>query len=224
VRTRAHVPFKVRNPNRTVYAWQDPVRWKAEFESDATNPRSWQEEAQGLACAPNTLMWIVSEDPRAHDFNTSPYLRIKSILFLYAAATENLVKAVWIARGGAPLAHGVLTKDLSTHNLRRLARQAGITLSTSDDGLLSLVQQLIESGKYPISKSSEQQLRLPGFGLRSCAASILALLQRLEDELAATVRPPQKCRPVDYAALGTPKGKALLRETQRRGRPGGSKD
>ena len=206
MKTRTPVPFKVRDPNRPLYSWDDPVRWKAQFENDATNPRSWQEEARRLACAANTLMWVLSQHPAPCDLDTSRYLSIKSILFLYALATENLIKAVWIARGGQPLFQGVLAKKLGTHKLSVLAHQAGLTMSKREDALLNWLQQLIESGKYPISRSVERQLRLPGFGLPTSVPRILALLQRLENDLTATPPPYQPSPAIDYAKLGISKG------------------
>lgn len=206
-------PFKVRDPDRPIYPWDDPVSWKALFEKTAANPRSWQEEARRLACAANVLMWAIEDRPQKNNLQTSGYLSIKSVLFLYALAVENLIKGIWVARGGQPLLNGVLAKKLSTHQLGLLTRQAGINLSNRDAGLLDWLQQLIESGKYPISRSLERQLRLPGFGLSSTIPRILALLEQLEADMADSVSPQRICTPIDYSRLGTPKGHPLVPET-----------
>jgi hypothetical protein len=210
VKRTISMPFRERDVNRPVYPWQDPIVWKAHFERTAHDLRTWQEEARSLACAAGTLLYALSERPPRFDRNVHLYLKMKSVLFLYAAAVENLVKAVWIARGGQPISAGILTKELGTHKLRRLARQANIIMSTEENDILRWLEGLIESGKYPIARSLERQLKLGGFGLGTLVPPVLNLLQRLEQELALAAPPHGSWRPIDFTTLGAPKGQAVI--------------
>jgi len=205
---RKHSPFYPR-PDFPIARWRealDPLAWKHQFERAARDPREWQDQGRGHAAAANALVWVTMTTPNLLHHS---YVGMKTILFLYGAAVENLIKALWIARGNDPLSGEGLDRRLKTHNLRHLAVQADFVIVENDKSLLEWLQNIIESAKYPISRSAARRLEV-GMGAHLKVPRILALLKELEHELVLAAPPPRTHLPVDFTTLGIPIGQTVL--------------
>lgn len=78
-------------------------------------------------------------------------------------AVENALKAVRVEQKQAgvtktkPGAVGI-AKDLLTHDLRRLAREAGLSLSSAEGDLLERLQAyFVWAGRYPVAATAQGQ-------------------------------------------------------------------
>jgi hypothetical protein len=75
--------------------------------------------------------------------------------FLVALAIENLVKGIWAGRHYSELQQVTSTRKdlprLTDHKLANVARDAGVTLSNSEESLLDALSEIIIwYGRYPI--------------------------------------------------------------------------
>ncbi|HEX8450567.1 MAG TPA: hypothetical protein VF647_00655 [Longimicrobium sp.] len=176
------------------------------FGQAGTSPVVWQIVARELICAANVVVQRYSTiEPWPKDSQWPPlpidyqrfHTSLMPALLLYAFATENLIKAILVAKGRNPTANGSLDKSFKTHNLLRLFREADLTVEKPLESLLVRLQQIIECGKYPIgitpgpyspSQISSSELEM-----------IRALLQGLEEALR--VLHPLVLGPIDLTRL-----------------------
>jgi hypothetical protein len=111
------------------------------------------------------------------------------MMVLFAAAAENLLKAVLVANGSPAVENGYLSKKIKGHDMPDFAARAGLAPTPDEAALLEQLQDLMESGKYPIGfgpggNASAWRLEYP----RDVQRTWL-LLDRLQDLLARSGRP-----------------------------------
>ncbi len=167
----------------------------------ARNPLLWQTTARTHIHSANVL--FRDYDKRYREENQKLLLdplkyyvicSVNTVLLLYGLAIENLVKAVIIARNEPPFVNGHLNRKLDTHDLKNLCDQANLnyTRTNEDNQLLDALSEVIESGKYPISKKFPVPLYVrhpileqnpPHKGYHKIRQHALRLLTLLEREL-----------------------------------------
>ena len=155
----------------------------------ASQPIAWQQAALSLLASANDLLEAeIGPLPESFpgEWSWSSGGSVQPQLLLYGVAVENLLKAIRVAQG----VHGVvgtsLNPDLRTHELWRYANDAGFKPDKAESKLLRKLQDVIESGKYPVAKKPGQHAAAWSFDYPSDIAAIWALLERLDAMLRAT--------------------------------------
>ena len=158
------------------------------------SPRQWQDHARGLVWAANRLRRIIerrvrlgfgrrglSETEALHQRHHSS----RAVILLYSFAVENMLKAIWLARGYDPIGPGgSLKREFAHHKLVKLASSAKVAGLNST--VLLQVTDFIESGRFPAGKDAARGLAAQRYFGDSVVRSLEELLTQLEAELAAT--------------------------------------
>jgi hypothetical protein len=130
------------------------------------------------------------------------------MMVLFATAVENLLKAVRVARHGAPPVQddGKISGDFATHNLLHHAAKAGLDLTDDERSLLGHLRDLTEAGRYPVGRIPGTRLDALRFQYPEDVERVWAMLERLEGvlrETGKTCLPPvnvrARWRPPGYA-------------------------
>jgi hypothetical protein len=99
---------------------------------------------------------------------------------------ENLIKGLLIAKGMPATKDTEFNPDLGRHKLVDYFRKAQMRLSKEDKQLLTILTEMIESGKYPIQKKPQRRLSEHPY-LRKADVDIvqhiLELAQRVDIEI-----------------------------------------
>lgn len=158
----------------------DLDQYEAAYEDLAGDPDRWMSSAQNLLAAADRLWESVradfdtqgklSDDGGSHaDVVQSPgpdrpFLQHAAVYLMIAGfAVENALKAVLLRCEQAAAtqeSRGVLriANKLKTHDLRRLAREARISLEKAEYDLLDrLCAYLMWAGRYPVAATSRGQ-------------------------------------------------------------------
>jgi hypothetical protein len=114
----------------------------------------WQWVSRDLLAAANAVQ-LHRRGPGARQRKTRRDDRVDTspapILLLYGLALETLLKGVLIAQGTPATRRGRLNRDLRTHNLVKLWKEAGLAIDTDQETLLSALAWIIETGgRYPM--------------------------------------------------------------------------
>ena len=168
---------------------------RADFEARARECRAWQETAREFALAANYLIdWYDPPTERGDpgDFSFNHQGSNLPMMVLFAAAVENLLKALLVAQGKSSLAEGKLSKRFEHHDLPRYASETGLLPVVGERELLEQLRDLMVAGRYPIPKTpganpGAWRLRYP-----EDVERVWALLERLEEALRST---GQRCLP-----------------------------
>lgn len=96
----------------------------AEFQAMARDPRHWQRTARDFSIAANYLGdWYDADSDRfPADMTIESQGSPLPMMVLYAAAVENLLKGIRVARGHDPVASGTLDQAFANHDLLKHAR------------------------------------------------------------------------------------------------------
>jgi hypothetical protein len=71
---------------------------------------------------------------------------------LYGYALENLLKGIWIAKDPSLISTRKLNRKLASHDLVKLAKQAGFVLHIQEDPVAEALSQLsVWAGRYPVA-------------------------------------------------------------------------
>jgi hypothetical protein len=173
------------------------------------DPSQWQDRARDLIWAANRLRHVVQRlvplgfGKRALSATETLNQRHHSdsaVILLYSFAAENMLKAIWIAKGFDPLGpSGSLKREFGHHNLSQLARSAGV--EGMDVDVLSQVTEFVQSGKYPAGRGPNEGWGAHGYFPDVVLSNLDALLQQMEESLAATGNPSLH-PPIDLRLLG----------------------
>ncbi len=173
----------------------------------AEDPERWMSSARSLLAASEELWVSVEADlstrqsPVANgggdhaDVAEShsagkPFLQHAAVFLMIAGfAIENALKALRVkqAKPGLTAARtsGVVSKDLLTHDLRRLATEAGVTLSPAENALLERLQAYLTwAGRYPVAATAHGQAAVQNIW-GSDKVSIETLFKRIESMFQA---------------------------------------
>ena len=159
------------------------------FETRARTVWRWQDHARECVGAANHLVdWFtpVFETNRRAGFEYPSRTSFGPIMLLFAVATENLLKALLVARGRNPVTVGHLAKGFRTHDQVGLATDAGLVITASETALLQRLRDFVESGKYPIGISPGKGHGAQWFAYPDDLDATWSLLQRLDDAVCAT--------------------------------------
>ena len=169
----------------------DPEQMK-HYDTRAGQWYRWQSTARHFVCAANCLLdWYepMLTDvgrPRDAEWHYSSY---SPLMVLYAAAVENLLKAVRIAQGTAATAGGEIHPYLGKHDMLKYAQDASIATTPDESDLLQKLRDVIESGKYPVAKAPDKSMGAWTFEYPRDVERLWAILERLEEALRATGKP-----------------------------------
>jgi hypothetical protein len=162
------------------------------YETRAAQWYRWQNNAREYVCAANVLLdWyepILNDDKRPYD-EEKCYSSFAPMMLLYAAAAENLLKAIRIAQGTPATQNGLINPYLKSHGLEGFARDAGISLTKNEQHLLRQLQDSLEAGKYPIATAPEKSHRAYMFSYPCDLDRVWSMLERLEMVLSETGKP-----------------------------------
>ena len=181
----------------------------------ASRCESWQQTAREFVVAANYLIdWY--DPPRSpgapadlsfgHSGSNLP------MMVLFATAVENLLKALRVARHGAPTldVDGKISGDFATHNLVHHARRADLDVTEDERLLLEHLRDLTEAGRYPVARVPGTRVAVLRFEYPRDVERVWVLLERLEAVLRET---GQTCLPpTDVRARWRPPGYAVAEE------------
>ncbi len=148
----------------------------------AENPERWMSSARNLLAASDRLWLSVQADltgrqaspsqdagdhadvAQSHDGPREPFLQHAAVYLMLAGfAVENALKAVRVKQEQAGVTKAkpgvmAISKGLLTHDLRRLAGDAGLSLSSAERNLLERLQAyLMWAGRYPVAATAQGQ-------------------------------------------------------------------
>ncbi len=156
----------------------ESIAWAARCES-------WQLTAREFMVAANYLIdWY--DPPRSPsapaDLSFGHAGASLPMMVLFATAVENLLKAVRVARNGAPAqdADGKISGDFATHNLVHHARMADLGLTEGELQLLEHLRDLTEAGRYPVARVPGTKTGALRFEYPRDVERVWAMLERLE--------------------------------------------
>ncbi len=151
------------------------------YKQSAEDPDGWMSSARNLLAASDRLWCSVQVDlsawqvtpshDRGHHADVAqihaprePSLRHAAVFLMIAGfAVENALKAVRVKQEKAGVTKAKagavgISRDLLTHDLLRLAREAGVTLSSPESDLLERLQAyLVWAGRYPVAATARGQ-------------------------------------------------------------------
>ncbi|UGA49049.1 hypothetical protein HU230_0043350 (plasmid) [Bradyrhizobium quebecense] len=71
---------------------------------------------------------------------------------LYGYALENLLKGIWVAKDPSLISSGKLNRKLASHDVVKLAKQAGFVLHTQEVPVAQALSRLsVWAGRYPVA-------------------------------------------------------------------------
>ncbi len=124
--------------------------WDNRHKALASEQSAWVISAEELLRAFEMLAQQSEEDVRPGRDITAPFGVSNVAMMLGALAIENLLKAVCLPQV-SPLFNKRGAFDLDTHDLLKLAEDAGIALSQEERILLERLEQFITwAGRYPV--------------------------------------------------------------------------
>jgi hypothetical protein len=157
----------------------DLSQFEATYKLLAEDPERWMSSARNLSAAADELWALVRRDLESggpvsdgggHHGDiaqgpTQPFLQHAPVFLMIAGfAVENALKAVLLKCGRSAATQTKrgqlrIAAELQTHDLHRLARDAGITLTKAEQDLLDRLRDyLVWAGRYPVAASSREQL------------------------------------------------------------------
>jgi hypothetical protein len=175
----------------------------------ASRCESWQGTAHDFILAANYLIdW---HDPPCSP-NAPADLSLSSggsnipMMVLYAAAVENLLRALRVAKHGPPPfdAGGKISGEFANHNLVHHAERAGLALADDEKKLLEQLRAFAEAGRHPVARIPGTQTDALQLEYPRDVQRVWAMLERLEVVLHETGTP---CLPtVEVRARRRPPG------------------
>lgn len=183
-----------------------PDFWLEQYKLIETlGPLPWQESARQLVYSANLLRArdkLFSYDVIVEGMK-SPHPNYGQVcvfhaLMLYGLALENLLKGLLVARGAPSTRTGSLDKNLRTHDLDRLFRQAMYSPSAAESRLLKRLQHHVENAKYPHGLRPRDL----GADVPNIDSDIRATFQLLEKVEQALQGRKWHLPPIDLRTLG----------------------
>ncbi len=172
------------------------------FSALADQPLAWEITAAHFIVAANELVTLEAA-ATPDGFSWSDSGSNWPVLLLYATAAENLLKAIRIAQGEPVTSGGALSKYYISHNLTRYATDAHVGLSPAEGGMLQVLRDVLEAGKYPVPTVPGKNPNAWRFSYPDDVHTVWSLLQRLDDALRHT---GTKCLdPFEVAKLQRPR-------------------
>jgi hypothetical protein len=173
-------------------------------------PLYWQDAARDFICGANLLKRDYYSKPRlgfarrrslsAYAATRQRHTSARTIIVLYALATENLLKAIIVALGKDPIdSHGELHRWFASHDLEKLATHAG--LQGLDLKLLRQLADFIKAGKYPVGLRDRQGHSAHSYFPDSVIVGIEKLLPVLEERLHQVPAKREKLPKTDLLKL-----------------------
>jgi len=178
---------------------------RAQFDAEASQASRWQQAAREFVLAANYLIdWY---DPPHDPGDPSDLAWLHSgstvpMMVLYAAAIENLLKAILVAKGEDLVAGGRLKPQFGHHRLLEYATDAGLEPPAEVEQLLQCLSHVLYAGRNPSATTPAAD----GSALAYPAdvERVWSVLEQLESLLRATGTP---CLPaVDLRARYRPPG------------------
>jgi hypothetical protein len=180
---------------------------RAQFDAEASQASRWQQAAREFVLAANYLIdWYdAPHDPGdrsdlawLHSGSTVP------MMVLYAAAIENLLKAILVAKGEDLVANGRLKPQFGHHRLLEYARDAGLEPPAEIEQLLQCLSHVLYAGRNPGATTRAGSADASALAYPADVERVWSLLEHLESLLRATGTP---CLPaVDLRARYRPPG------------------
>ena len=126
------------------------------------------------------------------------------MMVLYAAAVENLLKAILVANGEDLVASGRLKPQFGHHRLLEYARDAGLEVPTEAEELLRRLSHVLYAGRNPMAETGDGSTDALTLAYPTDVERVWSLLEQLESVLQTTGTP---CLPpVDLRARYRPPG------------------
>lgn len=159
------------------------------FERVAGDPKAWQETAHDLVGSANIILETLRNRKELDwhiGFGGPAFWRTP--MMLYGLASENLIKAIIVAKKPVsnltfPLSKGSFPGWFKKHDLTALAKCAGLWVSQSQQHLLNRLKVFVECGKYPVGLREGQDDSTQFFSEEYEWNDVFQLLDHLEEEL-----------------------------------------
>jgi len=130
-------------------------------------PEHWHDKARSLRRSARAVYKLLLSDIRRYDRATCVALRklkhrrsapilcnapdVLPVFVLYGSALENALKGLLVSKDRRLIGSDRLSTKLKSHKLTELARDAGISLSASEEKILKWVTEVvIWKGRYPV--------------------------------------------------------------------------
>lgn len=123
------------------------------FDNSGRNPLAWRHAAEDLLEGANAIK------EKVLDLGDGIHSLAAVQAMLLGYAIENLLKGIWIKAGNSMTADGRLNRvpSVGDHDLRGLAKAAGVTLSHDEEAVLGKLTAFVKfAGRYPIATTWEQ--------------------------------------------------------------------
>ena len=192
------------------------------FDLTASCPMSWRMKAEELRRAADVLWHVFLMDMKdVQEFSEIarsdpdprrqlPYRPsvVDPFMLLAGLGIENALKGFLVARRPECVSRGKLRgKIITSHDLVRLAREAGVTLSDDEEQVCRLATSAVEGwGRYPIPRNMSKmkgEISVGGQAYAVYSALVDRLLGDLEREIHRWAEKPRKSGPSEESSLDT---------------------